>query len=75
MRKGIHYKIIEQQNKELKKQIENLMKDTHKLQVENHFLKNENQDLQNKIKIVESSDCPKWFIKGFKFNFQLLYKY
>jgi len=48
MRKGIHYKMIEQENKTLKHKIEELMKETHKLQVENHYLHNENQDLQKK---------------------------
>jgi predicted nucleic acid-binding Zn-ribbon protein len=62
MRKGIHYKIIEHQNKNLKMEIENFMRMNHQLRMEIDSLQFKNQNLQKKIKSIESSACPKWLI-------------
>ena len=60
MRKGIHYKIIEQENISLRRDLDRVNQKVHQLNTQNYFLAKENQELQNKIKSINSNSCAQW---------------
>lgn len=64
MRKGIHYKIIEQENLSLRAELGRASQITSQLQNENLLLARENLELQNRIKSLETSGCAKWYERG-----------
>ena len=60
MRKGIHYQIVENENKYLKKRIEEFEIERQRLAHQNQRLSRENLILGETVRKLESSGCPKW---------------
>lgn len=70
MRKGIHYQIVENENKHLRKRIEEFSLERQRLVYQNETLSRENLILNKKVDELESSGCPKWWSQLLKFNFK-----
>jgi hypothetical protein len=71
MRKGIHYQIVENENKFLRKKLEDFSLQSDRLIYEKEILTQQNSMMKKEIEELKSSGCSRWWEFFLRFNLKL----